>query len=287
MNLVVAVLAGSGALLIASPWLWPRAVRTRRERRSPFASLHERLVQAGLSSVPVPVFILASAVLALAGIFTAFAMTGVLALAAVIGAIAGGAPAAAIGWRARVRRGAARTTWPDVVDQLISAVRSGLSLPDSLASLDATGPVGVRVAFAQFAADYRATANFGVSIDGLKQRLADPVSDRILETLRMAREVGGTELVTVLRNLSAYLRQEAAIRSEVEARQSWVRNAAKLGVAAPWVVLILLGSRPEAALAYNSPVGATLIVSGLAVSIVAYRIMVGIGRLPEERRWFA
>ena len=103
----------------------------------------------------------------------------------------------------------------------------------------------------------------------------------------MAREVGGTELVTVLRNLSAYLRQEAAIRSEVEARQSWVRNAAKLGVAAPWVVLVLLGTRPEAAVAYNSPVGATLIVGGLAASIVAYRIMIGIGRLPEERRWFA
>ncbi len=93
--------------------------------------------------------------------------------------------------------------------------------------------------------------------------------------------------MTVLRNLSAYLRQEAAIRSEVEARQSWVRNAAKLGVAAPWVVLLLLGTRPEAAVAYNSPVGATLIVAGLAVSVIAYRIMVGIGRLPEERRWFA
>lgn len=287
MSLVLALLAGTGVLLVASPWLWPARARPERRRRSPFASLRERLVQAGLGSVPAPVFVLASAVLGLAGLFTALALTGVLALAGVIGAIAAGAPAAAVGWRARVRRRAARTTWPDVVDQLISAVRSGLSLPDSVASLDATGPAGVRPAFAQFTSDYRATANFGVSLDGLKERLADPVADRILETLRMAREVGGTELVTVLRNLSAYLRQEAAIRSEVEARQSWVRNAAKLGVAAPWIVLVLLGSRPEAAVAYNSPVGATLIVSGLAVSIVAYRIMVGIGRLPEERRWFA
>lgn len=286
MSVVLALLAGSGVLLIVSPWFWPRREAVR-DRRSPLARVRERLVQAGLGSVPVPVFVIASAVLGVAGLSIAFAVTGVLALAVVIGAIAAGAPTAAVGWRARVRRSTARTVWPDIVDQLISAVRSGLSLADSVAALATVGPPAVRAPFAEFAADYRSTASFAISIDRLKERLADPVADRILETLRMAREVGGTELVTVLRNLSAYLRQEAAIRSEVEARQSWVRNAAKLGVAAPWAVLLLLGTRPEAAVAYNSPVGATLIVAGLAVSVIAYRIMVGIGRLPEEKRWFA
>jgi tight adherence protein B len=83
------------------------------------------------------------------------------------------------------------------------------------------------------------------------------------------------------------LRQEAAIRSEVAARQSWVVNAARLGVAAPWLVLLLLATRPEAARAYNSPAGAALVIIGLVVSVVAYRVMVRIGRLPEEPRWFA
>jgi tight adherence protein B len=64
-------------------------------------------------------------------------------------------------------------------------------------------------------------------------------------------------------------------------------NAARLGVAAPWIVLLLLASRPEAALAYNSGAGVSLIIAGLVVSFVAYRIMIGIGRLPEERRWFS
>jgi len=77
------------------------------------------------------------------------------------------------------------------------------------------------------------------------------------------------------------------MRAELEARQSWVMNAAKLGVAAPWVVLLLLATRPEAAAAYNSSGGVALIVGGLVVSIAAYRVMIGIGRLPEERRWFA
>lgn len=287
MSVLLALLAGSGMLLIVSPWAWPRRAGRRPSRRSPLAAGRERLVQAGLGSVPVSVFIAASVVLGLGGASIAFAVTSVLALALVVGTIAAAVPSAAVSWRARVRRNASRTVWPDVVDQLVSAVRSGLSLPDSVAALGMVGPPTVRAAFSDFATDYRSTANFGLSVDRLKSRLADPVADRILETLRMAREVGGTELVTVLRNLSAYLRQEAAIRSEVEARQSWVRNAARLGVAAPWVVLLLLGTRPEAAVAYNSPVGATLIVAGLAASVIAYRIMVGIGRLPEERRWFA
>ena len=77
------------------------------------------------------------------------------------------------------------------------------------------------------------------------------------------------------------------MRSEIEARQSWVMNAAKLGVAAPWVVLLLLATRPEAAAAYGTPAGTVLIALGLAISVVAYRVMLGIGRLPAERRWFA
>ena len=53
-----------------------------------------------------------------------------------------------------------------------------------------------------------------------------------------------------------------------------------------WIVLLLLSTRPEAAQAYNSPSGTLVILVGLALSVVAYRIMLGIGRLPEERRWF-
>ena len=102
----------------------------------------------------------------------------------------------------------------------------------------------------------------------------------------MARDVGGTELTTVLRNLASYLRQESAIRSEVEGRQSWVVNAARLGVAAPWVVLLLLATRPEAAAAYNTAAGGAVIITGLVVTVVAYRIMIAVGRIPDERRWF-
>jgi tight adherence protein B len=275
---------GVGVLLVASPALWP-APEVRRPSRS-LAPVRARLRQAGLGRVTPLTFIVVSLVLGVVGGAVVFALVPVTSLAVAAGVVAVVVPSALVTVRARARRRATRVIWPDVVDHLVSAVRSGLALPDSVVTLARAGPAVTRPAFAEFETEYRATGNFGLCIGQLKDRLADPVADRILETLRMSREVGGSELTTVLRNLAAYLRQEAAIRSEVEARQSWVMNAARLGVAAPWIVLLLLASRPEAAAAYNTAAGAALVVIGLAVSVVAYRIMVAVGRIPDERRWF-
>lgn len=287
MTLVLGGVFGAGLLLVLSPFVWPA---TRRRaipgRRGPIELLRARLALAGMATLPPTGFIAISVLIGLVLGMLAQAVLGVVALAAAAGTVGALAPMMAVTLRARSRRRASRTVWPDAVDQLVSAVRSGLALPDSVSTLAHTGPTATREAFAGFERDYRATGNFSRSVDALKESLADPVADRILETLRMAREVGGSDLTLVLRSLSTYLREESAIRSEVEARQSWVTNAARLGVAAPWIVLLLLASRPEAAQAYNSPSGVTVIIVGLAVSVLAYRAMRALGRLPEEKRWF-
>ena len=285
MTLVLGVTLGLGLLLVVSPILWPATAAPREPARA-VGFVRARLVQAGLARVSVATFVVVSALLALAVAVVTFALAPVVALALAAGISALVVPAVLVTVRARTRRAATRVVWPDVVDHLVSAVRSGLALPDSVVSLARAGPALTREAFVDFEAEYRASGNFSLCLDQLKTRLADPVADRIIETLRMSREVGGSELTTVLRNLAAYLRQEAAIRSEVEARQSWVMNAARLGVAAPWIVLLLLTTRPEAAAAYNTAAGGALVVGGLVVSVVAYRIMVAVGRIPEEHRWF-
>lgn len=281
---------GLGVLLVASPFLWPAAGRAAMPARAGSAvvlsALPERMRQAGLRSVSLPVFVVVSLVIGVAVAAIVFVFVPVVALAVAAGGAALALPAVVVGWRARSRRRANRVLWPDVVDHLVSTVRSGLALPDGVAALAAGGPVATREAFAAFEADYAASGNFGRSLDRLKEQLADPVADRILETLRMSREVGGNELPAVLRALASHLRQEAAIRGEVEARQSWVMNAARLGAAAPWVILALLSTRPEAAAAYNSPTGVAVIVGGLVATVIAYRAMIALARLPEERRWF-
>jgi tight adherence protein B len=286
-GLLAGLLLGLGLLSMAAPLLWPqRRGRTAAARSRPFGRLRDRLAGAGLDRVPLSAFLTLSFLTAVAGFALGSALSGVIAVAVAAGVAGLAGPYLAAGWRARAARRAHRGAWPDVVDHLVSAVRSGSSLPDAVASLSRAGPPDLRAAFNAFERDYGATGNFSVSVDGLKERLADPTADRILEILRMSREVGGSELTAVLRNLSSYLRQEAAIRGEAEARQSWVVNAAKLAVAAPWLVLVLLSTRPEAAAAYNSAGGGMLIAGGVAVTLVAYRVMMRLARLPEERRWF-
>ena len=66
-----------------------------------------------------------------------------------------------------------------------------------------------------------------------------PVGDRVVEALRVAREVGGGDLGPLLRALSGYSRDDLRTRAELESRQSWTVNAARLAVAAPWVVLLM------------------------------------------------
>jgi tight adherence protein B len=55
-----------------------------------------------------------------------------------------------------------------------------------------------------------------------------------------------------------------------------------LAVAAPWIVLLLSGTQSTTLTAYNSSGGVVLLTLGAVVSVVAYRIMLRIGRLPEE-----
>lgn len=285
MTLLWGGLLGSGILLMLSPWFWPAGAS---RVAAPGSARVERLLEdAGLSRVAPGAVWAISVLLAVCGAAVAWLITSVAALALVAAVAAAFVP---VVWL-RARRGrllrTRRALWSDVCDLLIASVRAGMSLPDAVATLADSAPHPLRPAFAAFGRDMAATGHFDASAARLKVALADPVADRIIETLRMARQVGGTELTSVLRALAASVRADAALRAEVEARQSWVRGAAVLGVTAPWVILVLLASRPEGARAYASPEGMVLIVVGAAVSLVAYRVMIAIGRLPEPRRWFA
>jgi type II secretion system protein len=124
-------------------------------------------------------------------------------------------------------------------------------------------------------------------LNRLKEYVADPVADNIVEALKIAREVGGSDLGRLLGTLSNFLRENARIRAELQARQSWTVNAARLACVAPWVVLMLMATQPAVRNIYNSFAGFVLMFAGAGLSVIAYRIMLRIGALPQERRVFA
>ncbi|VXB42086.1 type II secretion system F family protein [Pseudoclavibacter sp. 8L] len=287
MTVLLALVMGAGVSIIVSARLWPQSSERRDRHLSKVADFEADLRRAGFERVPIGVFAGAAFALGLALGAVALALTGVVAVALI--ALVGGsvAPVTIVRVRSVQRRNRNRLVWPDVVDHLVASIRSGVALPEGVAGLAESGPAVLREDFAAYTRQYRLTGSFRVALDELKERLADPTADRILETLRMSRDVGGSELPTVLKSLGSYLREEQAVRHEVEAKQSWVMNAAKLGSAAPWIVLLMLGTRPEAASAFNSLEGAIVILIGLGVTVAAYLLMLRIAKLKDDRRWFA
>lgn len=284
MGVVVGLLLGAG---LACVWwsCWPAPPRRPTSRVVDL--VRDTLVQAGVTGVGPAALLPAGLAGALVVGCLALLVVPVPAVAAVAAAFGAAAPWGLLRGRARRRAARLRRCWPQVVDDLASAVRAGMSLPEAVAALGERGPVELRAPFAAFAVDYRASGRFGDSLDALKDRLADPVADRIVEALRLTREVGGTDLGRLLRTLSAFLREDLATRGELEARASWTVNAARLAVAAPWAVLAMLGSRPEAAAAYDTPAGVLVLVTGAGCSVVAYWLMLRLGRLPDDPRVLA
>lgn len=282
MGALVGLMFGLGLFLVWRSFTPPRPHSSGRTSRRDRVS--DLLAQAGIEAV-TPGGLAASCVgVGVVVLVLMYVVSRSPAIALAFALIACWGPVALVRFRARQRRSELRDLWPEVVDNLASGVRAGLSLPEALTQVGVRGPEELRRPFARFGEDYRATGRFYDCLDRLKASLADPVGDRIVESLRMAREVGGSDLGRLLRTLSAFLREDARTRAELETRQGWTVNAARLAVAAPWIVLALLSLRPEAVEAYNSAAGLMVLGIGGGVCLVAYRVMIRIGRLPEEER---
>lgn len=222
--------------------------------------------------------------------------TGAVALVLVSG-VTGSAPVAAAvalmtmtifpSWvsaagRRRVAR--FREEWPDAIATLIAGIRGGSSLAEACVGVSLRCGEGLRPGFEAFARTYRASGNLSASLEELRFVLADPIADRVAVALDCAHSVGGSDLVRVLRALSDFVRADLQVRREIEARWSWTTTAAKLAASAPWVVLVVMSLRPEAAAAYSGSSGLTLLVLGGVATVGGYVLMLRAARLPAEKR---
>lgn len=273
---------GLGLLLVLLSCT-PRQQRTTTPRLRA-GRVRRLLDEAGHHRLPVSALFTAMAASS-AVVFTAiFAVTAAAPVAACFAVFALMLPWGLLRWQLARRRRLLSAVWPDVVDHLRSAIRSGLSLSEGLIEVGVSGPAPLREPFAEFGRDWRSGMSMEAALSGLKTRLADPVGDRIILALQITREIGGTDLGRLLSTLSEVLRENSRTRSELEARQSWTLNGAKLAVAAPWIVVLLLSTRPEAVQAYREVTGMAILGVGLVVSVVCYRVMLHIGTLPQEER---
>ena len=214
-------------------------------------------------------------------------MTRSVVIALAFGVLAAGIAFVTVRVKSNLNEAALIAAWPEVIDHLMSGIQSGLSLTESLAGLSTRGPEVLRPAFTQFKANLYGSGDLTQAIEELKAKFSHHGSDQIFEALIISKALGGSELLQILRTLGDFLRQDLALRREIEVKHGWIKNSAHLSAAAPWILLLLLSTQPSTAAAYSTTTGALILVAGLVMTGVAYIWMNRLGRLPETPRVFA
>jgi tight adherence protein B len=213
-------------------------------------------------------------------------MTRSVVIALAFGTLAAGIAFVTVRAKNNLNEAALIAAWPEVIDHLMSGIQSGLSLTESLAGLSTRGPEVLRPAFTQFKATLYGSGDLTQAIEELKALFAHHGSDQIFEALIISKALGGSELLQILRSLGDFLRQDLALRREIEVKHGWIKNSAHLSAAAPWILLLLLSTQPSTAAAYSTPTGAMILIAGLVMTGIAYIWMNRLGRLPQTPRVF-
>lgn len=175
---------------------------------------------------------------------------------------------------------------PEIIDYLISGIQSGLSLNEALSGLSSRGPLLTREIFADFKARISEGHPFEQSVESLQSAFNIRAADQVFESLIFAKSLGGTELLSLLRQLGHFTRQDLSLRREIATKQGWIRNSAHLSAAAPWLLLLLLAMQPATARAFSTSFGVAVLGVGISMTVLAYLWMGKLSQLPEPRRIF-
>lgn len=176
--------------------------------------------------------------------------------------------------------------WPELIDHLISGLRSGLSLAQTLIHLGHRGPEESRHIFLECEKILRNHGDFLQVFDTIKESFRDPLADQVCEVLDFARASGSRDITTTLRTLGDHIRGDIAIRSEIRAKHGWIKNSAIIATLAPWILLLILSAQPSTVRAFSTGTGIFVLVLGTIMSITAFLWMGRVGKIEEVPRIF-
>ena len=286
----VGVALGAGLWLVVENLFWGSADATPAPLQRPsrvLGKVRSLLAEAGHPRVDPVVFLVTVLVLAAGVGVLVVAIVPIPVLSVLSSAAMVLAGFAYLRQQREARFHRLQQAWPGVIDHLRAGIRSGSDVTTALMALPYTLPSEITRPVAEFRANIRRGYDTDTALGELATVLANPVGDRVCEVLRMAHELGGTDLPSVLLQLQQSVRSDIAVREGARAAQSWIRSAALLALGAPWVVLLVIGTREQTLEAYQGLEGTVILVVGAIVSVVAYCMMKSIGALPVASRWIA
>jgi tight adherence protein B len=175
---------------------------------------------------------------------------------------------------------------PEIIDHIISGIQSGLSLNESLNNLGSRGPQISQPLFKEFSALMNSGISFENGIRSLQDEFSLRAADQLFESLIFAKSLGGSDLLSLLRQLGDFIRQELSLKREISAKQQWVRNSAHLSAGAPWILLLLLSTQASTRQTFMTAAGSLVLLAGVIMTLLAYFWMGKLSSLPEPRRIF-
>lgn len=175
---------------------------------------------------------------------------------------------------------------PEIIDHMISGIQSGLSLSETLSNLAIRGPAETEEYFLRVRENLKAGMSFDRAISLLQDEIQLRAADQLFEALIFAKNLGGSELLSMLRQLGDFTRQDLSLRREIAAKQGWIRNSAHLSAAAPWILLLMLAAQPSTSAAFATSQGVVILGLGVAMTALAYLWMGKLSALPEPHRIF-
>jgi tight adherence protein B len=176
--------------------------------------------------------------------------------------------------------------WPDVIDHLVAGLYSGQSITESIADLEYRGPELVRADFANFRKDIKSGLDFNSAINNLRNTFSHHGSDQIFEALQLSKTLGGGELLNTLRTLGSFQREDLMLNKEIAIKHGWIKNSAHISAAAPWVLLLMIGTQSGTAASFASATGMMILIAGVLMTFLAYLWMSKISSLPVAPRVF-
>jgi tight adherence protein B len=128
---------------------------------------------------------------------------------------------------------------------------------------------------------------FGVvpALEIVKEELADPTSDKVIEVLILAHDYGGDLVQEVLRDLVDAITEDLRTLEDIRTAGFEQRIESFLVVIVPWAVLLLLATVPPDYRAfYQSSTGQVVVIIGAVWSAFGLLVMKLLSRDRGERR---
>jgi tight adherence protein B len=218
--------------------------------------------------------------------FVIFAFTGLVAVSLVPAVVLATLPKAYFARKRGLRLTRVQEAWPDGLRDLLSSVRSGASLPTALESLALFGPDPLRETFERFDV-YSRSLGVVPALEMVKDDLADPTSDRIIEVLILAYERGGTVVPEILEDLAEATTRDLWTMEQVRTDALEQKINSRVVFVLPWAVLVAMTARSGAFRDfYSSAAGLAVVGIGGAMSLVGVVIASRLGAQPGEPRVF-